>query len=98
MPTLRRWTEDQISNLKNLGQKHPAAQSVAQLDRSPSGTAVKAHELKVGRGELIAFVAEAVDAPDCADLYIAGGVREESHRNMPWKGLFHDVAEPGSAR
>jgi hypothetical protein len=47
MPTLRRWTEDQISNLKNLGQKHPAAQSVAQLDRSPSGTAVKAHELKL---------------------------------------------------
>ena len=47
MPTLRRWTEDQISNLKNLGQKHPAAQSVAQLDRSPSGTVVKAHELKL---------------------------------------------------
>jgi hypothetical protein len=48
MPTLRRWTEDQISNLKNLGPKHPAsAEAVAQLDRSPSGTAVKAHELKL---------------------------------------------------
>jgi len=46
-PTRRRWTADEISNLKNLARKHPAAQIAAQLGRSRSATAIKAHELKL---------------------------------------------------
>ena len=46
-PTRRRWTADEISSLKKLARKHPAAQIAAQLGRSRSATAVKAHELKL---------------------------------------------------
>lgn len=46
-PTFRRWTEDEISILKNLAQKRPATQIAAQLGRSRSATSVKAHELKL---------------------------------------------------
>jgi len=46
-PTFRRWTADEIVKLKNLAQKHPAAQIAAQLGRSRSATSVKAHELKL---------------------------------------------------
>ena len=46
-PTFRRWTADDIANLKNLAQKHPTAEIAAQLGRSPSATSVKAHELKL---------------------------------------------------
>jgi hypothetical protein len=46
-PTFRRWTADEIVKLKNLAQKHPAAQIAAQLGGSRSATSVKAHDLKL---------------------------------------------------
>jgi hypothetical protein len=46
-PVRRRWTADEISSLKKLAQKHPAEQIAAQLGRSRSTTAIKAHELKL---------------------------------------------------
>jgi hypothetical protein len=44
-PTFRRWTADDVAKLKNLAQKHRAAEIAAQLGRSQSATAVKAHQL-----------------------------------------------------
>jgi len=46
-PVRRRWTAAEISSLKELARKHPAAQIAAQLGRSRSATAVKAHELQL---------------------------------------------------
>jgi hypothetical protein len=46
-PDFRRWTAHDISILKNLAQTHPTAQIAARLGRSPSATAIKAHELKL---------------------------------------------------
>ena len=43
----RGWTADDILRLKELAQTCPPAQIAAQLGRSPSATAVKAHELKL---------------------------------------------------
>jgi len=44
-PVRRRWSAAEISSLRKLAQKHPAAQIATQLGRSRSATAVKAHEL-----------------------------------------------------
>jgi hypothetical protein len=41
----RRWTANDISRLKKLAQKRSATQIAAQLGRTYSATAVKAHEL-----------------------------------------------------
>ncbi len=43
----RRWTPDEISKLKSMAQKHPAAKIAEELGRGVSATFVKAHELKV---------------------------------------------------
>ena len=45
--SIRRWSGDDISKLKMLAQKHPAATIAEQLGRSPAALAVKAHELKL---------------------------------------------------
>jgi hypothetical protein len=45
--TFRRWTADDIAKLKNLAQKQPRQVIAAELGRSPSATAVKAHQLKL---------------------------------------------------
>jgi DNA-binding CsgD family transcriptional regulator len=46
-PNFRRWTPDDISILKKLAQTHPMALIAAQLGRSPSAIALKAHEMKL---------------------------------------------------
>jgi hypothetical protein len=46
-PTFRRWTADDIAKLKNMAQKRRPADIAAQLGRSISATAVKAHQLNV---------------------------------------------------
>lgn len=46
-PNFRRWTADDISILKNLAQTHSTTQIAAQLGRSRSANALKAHELKL---------------------------------------------------
>jgi hypothetical protein len=46
-PTFRRWTADDIAKLKNMAQKLRPADIAAQLGRSVSATAVKAHQLNV---------------------------------------------------
>jgi hypothetical protein len=46
-PTFRRWTADDIAKLKNMAQKQRPADIAAQLGRSVSATAVKAHQLNV---------------------------------------------------
>ena len=46
-PTFKRWTADDVAKLKNLAQKQPPAEIAAALGRTPSATAVKAHELKL---------------------------------------------------
>jgi hypothetical protein len=46
-PNFRRWTSDDISILKKLAQTHPMPQIAAQLGRSPSAVALKAHEMKL---------------------------------------------------
>jgi hypothetical protein len=43
--TFKRWTADDIAKLKNLAQKHRREVIAAELGRSPSATAVKAHQL-----------------------------------------------------
>jgi len=43
--TFKRWTADDIAKLKNLAQKQPRQVIAAELGRSPSATAVKAHQL-----------------------------------------------------
>ena len=45
--TFRRWTADDIAKLKNMAQKQRPADIAAQLGRSVSATAVKAHQLNV---------------------------------------------------
>ena len=45
--TFKRWTADDIAKLKNLAQKQPRQAIAAELGRSPSATAVKAHQLKL---------------------------------------------------
>jgi hypothetical protein len=45
--TFRRWTADDIAKLKNMAQKEPSANVAAQLGRSVSATAVKAHQLGI---------------------------------------------------
>jgi hypothetical protein len=45
--TFRRWTADDIAKLKNLAQKQTRKAIAAELDRSPSATAVKAHQLGI---------------------------------------------------
>jgi hypothetical protein len=39
----RRWTSDEISKLKSMAQKHPAAKIAEELGRGISATFVKAH-------------------------------------------------------
>ena len=46
-PTFKRWTGDEIAKLKNLAQKKSRADIAAELGRSLSATAVKAHHLGV---------------------------------------------------
>jgi hypothetical protein len=46
-PPHRPWTADDVAKLKKLAQRHPLAAIAAQLGRSPSATAVKAHQLKL---------------------------------------------------
>jgi hypothetical protein len=45
--TFRRWTADDIAKLKNLAQKQTRKVIAAELGRSPSATAVKAHHLGI---------------------------------------------------
>ena len=45
--SIRRWSGDDISKLKMLAQKYPAATIAKELGRSPAALAVKAHELKL---------------------------------------------------
>jgi len=45
--TFKRWTADDIAKLKNLAQKQRCEAIAAELGRSPSATAVKAHQLGV---------------------------------------------------
>jgi hypothetical protein len=66
-PTFRRWTADDIAKLKNLAQKQRPADIAAQLGRSDSATAVKAHELnlslKVPRNSLDGLATDSTDPP-----------------------------------
>jgi hypothetical protein len=45
--SIRRWSGDDISTLRMLAQKYPAATIAEKLGRSPAALAVKAHELKL---------------------------------------------------
>jgi hypothetical protein len=45
--TFRRWTADEIAQLKNLAQKKRPSEIASRLSRSPSAIATKAHELKL---------------------------------------------------
>jgi hypothetical protein len=45
--TFKRWTADDIAKLKNLAQKQRCEAIAAELGRSPSATAVKAHQLRL---------------------------------------------------
>jgi hypothetical protein len=45
--TFRRWTADDIAKLKNLAQKQTRKVIASELGRSPSATAVKAHQLGI---------------------------------------------------
>ena len=44
---MKRWTPEEISKLKNMAQKYPAAKIAEELGRGVAATMVKAHELKV---------------------------------------------------
>ena len=44
---MKRWTPDEISKLKSMAQKYPAAKIAEELGRGLSATVVKAHELKL---------------------------------------------------
>jgi len=46
-PTFRRWTADEITKLRSLARRLSTAEIAGQLGRSPSATAVKAHELRL---------------------------------------------------
>jgi hypothetical protein len=45
--TFKRWTADDIAKLKNLAQKQTRKDIAAELGRSVSATAVKAHHLGI---------------------------------------------------
>jgi hypothetical protein len=45
--TFKRWTADDIAKLQNLAQKQRCEAIAAELGRSPSATAVKAHQLRL---------------------------------------------------
>jgi hypothetical protein len=45
--TVRRWSNEDVAQLKSMAQKYPTAAIAAQLGRSTSATIVKAHELKL---------------------------------------------------
>jgi hypothetical protein len=45
--TFKRWTADDIAKLKNLAKKERCDVIAAELGRSPSATAVKAHQLRL---------------------------------------------------
>ena len=44
---MKRWTPEEISKLKSMAQKYPAARIAEELGRGLSATVVKAHELKL---------------------------------------------------
>jgi hypothetical protein len=44
---MKRWSPEDISKLKNMAQKYPAAKIAEELGRGVAATYVKAHELKV---------------------------------------------------
>jgi hypothetical protein len=44
---MKRWTPEEISKLKSMAQKYPAAKVAEELGRGISATMVKAHELKL---------------------------------------------------
>ncbi len=46
-PTYRRWTADDIADLKNMAQQQPTADIAAQLSRSLPATIFKAHKVRV---------------------------------------------------
>jgi hypothetical protein len=45
--TFKRWTADDVAKLKNLAQKQTRKTIAAELGRSQSATAVKAHQLGI---------------------------------------------------
>jgi hypothetical protein len=63
-PTFRRWTADDIAKLKSLAQKHRSADIAARLGRSPSATAVKAHQLGLSLKMQLTKTATSQVAPD----------------------------------
>ena len=44
---MRRWSPEEVSKLKNMAQKYPAAKIAEELGRGVAATMAKAHELKV---------------------------------------------------
>ena len=44
---MKRWSPEEISKLKNMAQKYPAAKIAEELGRGVAAITVKAHELKV---------------------------------------------------
>jgi hypothetical protein len=44
---MKRWTPEEISKLKSMAQKYPAAKIAEALGRGHSAVLVKAHELKL---------------------------------------------------
>jgi len=44
---MKRWTPEEISKLKGMAQKYPAAEIAEALGRGHSAVFVKAHELKL---------------------------------------------------
>ncbi len=43
----KRWTEQDVDDLKRLAQQYPAYEIAEMLDRSVGGVTFKAHQLKV---------------------------------------------------
>ena len=43
----RRWTEEDIEDLKRMARLHPAPRIAEMIDRSVGGVVFKAHQLKV---------------------------------------------------
>jgi bifunctional pyridoxal-dependent enzyme with beta-cystathionase and maltose regulon repressor activities len=43
----RRWTAEDIANIKNLAQQHPLPLIAEKMDRSVGAVVFKAHKLKV---------------------------------------------------
>jgi hypothetical protein len=44
---MKRWSPEEISKLKSMAQKYPAAKIAEALGRGVAATMVKAHELKI---------------------------------------------------